>query len=273
MRKSWLFAFSAATALAASIAAFSPPAQAAGTVILEGSDAIGLHCGEGTVGACTYRDQAWQAIGGSNPLPIAVVGTGSAPIGSGTHAVTDFADLGTAGALSQYVALYFVAGGGCCNSDPATMAGRQADITNYLNAGGTVMIEDYDGNAAWDFMFGGSGSYTSAVAGVGGTAPTGDICDDGETVTALGLANGFTQPPPIGCWTHQAYEESVFSALGFTESFFDAPPGMVLGAPGFSSLLSSGSTVSFGVPEPLTLSLFGAGIAGAVAMRRRRRKV
>ena len=40
-------------------------ASVTGTVILEGSDAIGFHCPIGNAGACTYRDQVWTALGGS----------------------------------------------------------------------------------------------------------------------------------------------------------------------------------------------------------------
>src|SRR5205085_5458157 len=112
--------------------------------------------------------------------------------------------------------------------------------------GGTVMIEDYLGSAAWDSVVGTTGGASTHVAGyLGGSPVTSDICDDGETVSATGLANGFTQPPAIGCWEHQAYDESYFGTLGFTLSFFDAAPGMVSGATtGWSGLLSSGVTLT-----------------------------
>jgi hypothetical protein len=257
--------------------AWAPPAANA-TVILEGSDAIGFHCPIGEAGACTYMNQVWSAVGGASPLPIAVVGTSvtGAPITSATHPVDDFADLSSAGALSQYAALYFVAGSGCCSSDPGDMAGRQTDVAAYVAAGGTVMIENYDGNAGWDFLTGGSGN-NAFVAGVGG-ALGGPGCTDGETVTALGTTNGFTQPPAIGCWTHQAYSEAHFAALGFTLSFFDADPAFAAANPGygaFSSLLSNGRTITGMVPEPSmwTMMVLGFAALGLAGYRRSRKAV
>src|SRR5207248_6034235 len=110
------------------------------------------------------------------------------------------------------------------------------------------------------------------VQGVDGGHPSFLDCSDGETVTAEGLANGFTQPGPMGCWTHQAYDQAFFGPLGFTKSFFDAPPEANLtSGPGegpWSSLLSSGLTVvgagpgPVAVPEPSMLLLFWTALIG-----------
>jgi PEP-CTERM motif-containing protein len=232
----------------------------ADTVILEGSDAIAFHCGEFAVaGACTYAAQVWKALDGSSGLPIAVI-EGNVPIalasyGSGIT-IDNFTSVAAAGSLSQYAALYFEGDNGD-NAGPEgdsaiSVAGAQTAVAAYLAAGGTVMIEDYQGGSPWAFAVGTSGT---GVVSVG--------CSDGETVTAAGLANGFTQPPTIGCWEHQAYQESVFAPLGFTLSFFDAPSAY----PGYSGLLSSGRTLTGStVPEPSSLLLFGT-IAGLIGWK------
>ena len=271
MKKSLAMLASAAVG-ALSLAAMSMPAYA-GTVILEGSDAIGLHS-PFNASAAAYRDQTFSAIGGSDARRIAVIGTSvTGPIVSGSHAIVDFATLASAGALNSYVAIYFTGNNGCCFSGPAYLAGRQADVTTYVAGGGTVEIGDYDGNAGWDFLVGGSGN-AAFVAGIGG-ALGGPGCTDRETVTAAGTANGFTQPGLIGCWTHQAYAMPHFASLGFTKSFFNADPGFQAANPGFgafSSLLSNGNTVTGGVPEPTTwaLMLTGFGLAGGMLRARKR---
>jgi len=268
----------AAVALAASTFVPATAAQA-GTVILEGSDAIGFHCAFGQATACQYKEQTFSALGGADSRSIAVIGrdvNGNLVSGS-SHTTVSFDDLSSAGALNQYVAIYFVPGFGCCDSNPAALAGRDADVAAYVNAGGTVEIGNYDGNSGWDFLTGGSGN-SAFVAGVGG-ALSGPSCTDGEAVTALGITNGFTQPGPVGCWTHQAYGQDHFGALGFTLSFFDADPQFALDNPGyggFSSLLSNGKTV-VGVsnaPEPASwaMMLGGFGLIGG-ALRRRRTAV
>lgn len=251
-------------------------AAQAGTLILEGSDAIGFHCSFGSAPGCLYRDQVFTAIGGASLLPIAVVGTTASgfPVVSGTHAIVDMLDLSTAGLLSGYAAIYFTGAGGCCTSNPAAIAGRGGDLSTYLGgvggSGGTVMIGNYDGLAGWDFLTGGA-SNSAHVAGVGG-ALTGPGCTDGELITLAGSMNGFTQPPVISCWTHQAYDIPYFAGLGFTLNFFDSDPAFATSNPGFgpfSSLLSTGVTLSH-TPEPGSIALIGLAIAGFAAIRRRK---
>jgi hypothetical protein len=283
-------------AFGAAVMSLAAPAQAGtGTVILEGSDAIGYHCGFGEAGACTYMNQVWSAIGGASPKPIAAVGDfhfgDPGNIAATTSHTVDFftgfgtgnADLAAASAaaggnLTKYAAIYFTGAGGCCDSNPAEVAGFQSAILSYVGAGGTVMIGNYDGDSGWDFLVGASGDANAHVAGVNGGSPASSECSDGETVTALGIANGFTQPPAISCWTHQTYSESFFGTLGFGNSFFDGPPGFATD-PSFgpsSSLLSRGLTITGGggfsvTPEPATWAMMLVGFGGLGAMLRRRR--
>src|SRR5712691_2190245 len=83
------------------------PQAYAGTIILEGSDAIGLHSRFGDAGAITYRNQTWSAIGGADARPIAFIGDSLSGVGSATHTVSTFSSVAAAGSLSNYVALYF----------------------------------------------------------------------------------------------------------------------------------------------------------------------
>ncbi len=256
----------------------APGTMQAGTVILEGSDAIGFHCPSGNASACTYTGQVWKALDGSSGLPIAVIGdvAGIGSQGSGVT-ITDFTSVAAAGSLSKYAALYFLATGGCCteNDSLITAAGATAAVTAYLNSGGTVMIENYIGGTAWDFVVGAGGlaDTSNNIAGYGTNDPS-FSCTDGETVTPLGLANGFTQPGAIGCWEHQAYRQSFFAALGFNESFFNADPTAGEG-PGYSGLLSNGNTLTggTGTPEPASILMMSAGLVGLGALVRRRKSL
>ena len=248
------------------------------TVILEGSDAIGLHS-PFSAGAAKYRDQVWSAIGGADARPIAFIGDSLGGQTSTTHPIVKFSSVAAAmaaggGTLDSYVALYFQAASGCCSENDAliTAAGAKTAVNSYLTgpAKGTVMIGNYTGGAAWDFAVGTTGGGSAHVSGIGGGIP-GSSCSDGEKVTATGILNGFTQPPVIGCWTHQAYDQAGFFApLGFTLSFFD---GGIDYPAGFSSLLSNGKTVTgSAAPEPDLLALLAIGLLGFGLKGARRRR-
>ncbi len=76
------------------------------------------------------------------------------------------------------------------------------------------------------------------------------------------------------CWmcigARWGCEQTFFSGPGFTERFFNSPTG--LGIDGFSSLQSSGSTVTVtgSAPEPASMAILLVGLAGAGVARRRR---
>jgi hypothetical protein len=268
----------AAAAAALTVALNATPARA-GTFIIEGSDAIGFHAPLGQAGAQTYAAQFFNAIGGADPRKIAVIGTNvtNTPTSSyGGHAVLDFATVAGAGSLNNYVAVYFLAGSGCCSEDDSliTAAGAQTAVSNYLAAGGTVAVENYIGGAAWDFAFNGGagagGAGNAHVAGVSGGNPGSFFSDDGELVTATGTANGFTQPPVLGNWDHQAYDKSYFQGLGFVNTFFSSDANN-FGPDNAAALMGTGTTAS-ATPEPASVVLACVGIASIAGYTRRRKQ-
>ncbi len=283
MRK---FTFVVTALLATAIHLTVAKSALASTIILEGSDAIGNHCPQpsGSPSGCEYESQVWSALDGGSGKTIGVIGTnvndsatGSQP-GSNTFnipldVVASLDELSSP--LSSYAALYFLPDSGCCTEDDSLVAGNQAAILAYLAGGGTIMIGDYTGGSSWDFAVGTTnGDGNDHVTGIGGGDPGfTDGCSDGETVTASGLANGFTQPLQMDCWTHQAYDESFFATLGFSNSFMNAPLGWGDGggAGPYSGLLSTGSTLTeiAAAPEPASFVLIGTGIVGLGFLRRR----
>jgi hypothetical protein len=133
------------------------------------------------------------------------------------------------------------------------------------------MIEDYNGGAAWNFAVGTGGDANAHVAGLSGGLG-GSTCSDGELVTAQGLASGFTQPGPMGCWTHQGYDRAFFGSLGFgSQDFFDSSAVYAgLGSGSFSSFLTRTIVIDV-IPEPSSFVLLCFGGLTLIGYRCRKR--
>lgn len=234
-----------------------------GFIALEGSDATALHYDS------SYTPQLFSYLQGSSSLDVLVLGTKTGLVTGGVSAtyVTSLAGID----FMDYSALYIESPGGCCTADPTALNGYGSAVSAFIAAGGNFSIENYIG-----------GDYDGVVPGGAGTNATNVwpsyFCSDGETVSAQGVAKGFSQPPVDGCWEHQAYSNAYWSALGYI-NLMNADPlyfGMAsdkdptLGGSAFLAL--GGSLGNPSVPEPLTLSLFGAGLFGLWGARRRQKK-
>ena len=196
----------------------------AGVIVLEGSDANGVHCAQ--AGEAAYATELLAGLQGSSTLPVLILKTAATPAcGLAASAVPHIftASLGAAVPAfspSNYSALYIMSPGGCCDDGRVLVSALdQAAIAAFISVGGSLGIMDFQGGD-WGTALG----FTAPATAVGGfssiagrvTAFTSPFCVDGNTPTAAGVTFGFPSIPVLGCFGHQFYDMSVFGPLGYT---------------------------------------------------------
>jgi len=256
------------------LCASAAQAATAGFVALEGSDATALHHDPG------YTVNLFNYLQGASALPVLVYNPAgiidlsaiaAAPIVNTTTL--------TGVDLSLYSAVYIESPSGCCTADNTVLNGFGSAVNAFIAAGGNLAIENYIGGAYDGVVPGGAGTGASNVAGLG-TSGGGPGCTDNETTTAEGLAKGFTQPVPVGCWEHQGYANAYWNPLGYISliaadpAYFGASSDSVATAGGSGLLALGGSLGTPTVPEPGTIALMGSGLlaAGLFRFRKNRNK-
>jgi hypothetical protein len=239
-----------------------------GFVALEGSDATAFHHDP------VYTPELFKYLQGSSSLPVLVYNpAGVIDLSGITGGVSTVDETSLTGlTLSNYSAIYIESVGGCCIPDQTVLNGFGAEVSAFVAAGGNLSIENYSGGS-YDGVVPGGAAPNGSVEGYAvsnGGVGSGPSCTDGETVTALGISKGFSQPPVDDCWSHQAYENSYWAPLGYIDLIHSSADFVFGdGTSNGSSFLALGGTLGAptptGVPEPATwaMMLLGIGAIGA----------
>jgi hypothetical protein len=262
-----------AVSAAAMVMALGSTANAAGFIALEGSDATSFHRDVG------YSVQLFKYLKGSSSKSVLVYN----PFGTinidGTTSQTNTYVTSLAGVnFSDYSAIYVQPSGGCCALSQTVLNGFGAAINSFIAAGGNIAFGDYVGGSMDGVVIGGAAAPAGTIQGFGtnnGGVGGGPGCTDRETVTAAGIAKGFTQPDVLGCWSHQGYESAYWEGLGYLNLIASSTEYTYRGGSNKgSSFLAIGGTLGSGaVPESATwmMMIAGFGIAGMSLRYRRRR--
>jgi hypothetical protein len=271
--------------LALLLGAFTVAPTLAGTLALEGSDATALHHDS------TYITQLFgflKAEGGG--LPVFVLGGVS--LGAPAGADTVYGAALPATLLGVHSAVYVESPGGCCD-ETALSPAVQTTLRGFLDAGGSVAIQNYQGRndilTGFDPPSSKIGGFDIPAGGGDAGGAGGPFCFDTEVFLPDALLKGFTQPPVLGCWAHQAYDLSFFGPLGFVSLVDSGPQFDSIGSGDWSSFLVKGGAISIpgcrlgevcgepgtptpGVPAPAALLMLGAGLLGIGLTRRFHRR-
>ena len=266
--------------------ALSAGSALAGPFIISGTDSDdhGSTSGGANTGGWLYMQKALENLGGAvtnGNKTVVTLGTSGSTAGAaassafslsslvgagwtfgtvdGTTDVTAFFGAGTFNTGNTGIIMIDSGdnvGGGISSAEEAILTANAAAINAFVGAGGGLFAQASDLGWLAALIPG----IVTVDIGTGGDASALLLTAAG-TAAFPGLTNGDLSSGP---WHHYFTGYSPLSLLAESTGGFDVVIGGVGG-----SITDPGPV---GVPEPLTVTLFGAGLAGAAALRRRKAK-